>query len=257
MAGRVSNSSSNLLCRLRSPAASAVEKSVKSRHHSCRRQRRSRAVRQCNHAGGEHGCAREHLLHNHEHWRDGASGIIGCATIGRHGRLRGSYYWSRGRSLHFNRLITAAESQTITAEAQSTDVLPWYFAVVNGFEFLDISGSGTPLDLEDDGSDNITMPFRFNLFGVESDQLCINNNGFMLLDWSKPCDGFYEDASIPNESVPLISTRSLHSGMTSLPAAMCITLWSVRSLIAVSSDSGIRRTTTITGRAIQGRSRSK
>ena len=57
-----------------------------------------------------------------------------------------------GESLHFNRLITAAESQTITAEAQSTDVLPWYFAVVNGFEFLDISGSGTPLDLEDDGS---------------------------------------------------------------------------------------------------------
>jgi hypothetical protein len=112
-----------------------------------------------------------------------------------------------GASLHFNRLITAAESQTITAEAQSTDVLPWYFAVVNGFEFLDISGSGTPLDLEDDGSANVVLPFRFNVFGVSSDQLCINNNGFMLLDWSKPCDGFYEDASIPNESVPLRSNQ--------------------------------------------------
>ena len=51
------------------------------------------------------------------------------------------------------------------------------------------------------------LPFRFNLFGVSSDQLCINNNGFMLLDWSKPCDGFYEDASIPNESVPLRSNQ--------------------------------------------------
>ena len=112
-----------------------------------------------------------------------------------------------GQSFHFNRLITAAESQTITAEAQSTDVLPWYFAVVNGFEFVDISGSGTPLDLEDDGSANVVLPFRFNVFGVSSDQLCINNNGFMLLDWSKPCDGFYEDASIPNESVPLRSNQ--------------------------------------------------
>ena len=121
--------------------------------------------------------------------------------------MRGSYYWSREQSLHFNRLITAAESQTITAEAQSTDVLPWYFAVVNGFEFVDISGSGTPLDLEDDGSANVVLPFRFNVFGVSSDQLCINNNGFMLLDWSKPCDGFYEDASIPNESVPLRSNQ--------------------------------------------------
>jgi hypothetical protein len=42
---------------------------------------------------------------------------------------------------------------------------------------------------------------------VDSDQLCINNNGFMLLDWSKPCGGFYEDSSIPNESAPLGSAQ--------------------------------------------------
>jgi hypothetical protein len=146
-----------------------------------------------------------------------------CYTITNTGETRLRNHWLRdnrpprpfarqlllepGASLHFNRLITAAESQTITAEAQSTDVLPWYFAVVNGFEFVDISATGTPLDLEDDGSANVKIPFRFNLFGVESDQLCINNNGFMLLDWSKPCDGFYEDASIPNESVPLRSNQ--------------------------------------------------
>jgi len=146
-----------------------------------------------------------------------------CYTITNTGETRLRNHWLRdnrpprpfarqlllepSQSLRFNRLITAAESQTITAEAQSTDVLPWYFAAVNGFEFVDISGSGTPLDLEDDGSANVTMPFRFNVFGVESDQICINNNGFMLLDWSKPCDGFYEDASIPNESVPLRSNQ--------------------------------------------------
>ena len=146
-----------------------------------------------------------------------------CYTITNTGDTNLLYHWLRdgrpprpfaknqflppGESFHFNRVITAAESQIVTADAQSTDVIPWYFAVVNGFEFVDISGSGTALDLEDDGSANLTLPFRFNLFGVDSDQLCINNNGFMLLDWSKPCDGFYEDASIPNESVPLRSNQ--------------------------------------------------
>jgi hypothetical protein len=146
-----------------------------------------------------------------------------CYTITNTGETRLRNHWLRDNrpprpfarqlllepaaSLHFNRVITAAESQMLTAEAQSTDVLPWYFAVVNGFAFIDISGSGTPLDLEDDGSANVTIPFRFNLFGVESDQVCINNNGFMLLDWSKPCDGFHEDSSIPNESVPLRSNQ--------------------------------------------------
>jgi hypothetical protein len=112
-----------------------------------------------------------------------------------------------GESFHFNRLITATRSQMVTAESQATDVIPWYFAQVEGFDFIDISTTGTPLDLDDDGSANVTMPFRFNLFGVDADQLCINNNGFMLLDWSKPCGGFFEDASIPNESVPLGSAQ--------------------------------------------------
>jgi hypothetical protein len=112
-----------------------------------------------------------------------------------------------GESFHFNRLITATRSQVVTAESQATDVLPWYFPQVQGFDFVDISGSGTALDLDDDGSANVTMPFRFNLFGVESDQLCINNNGFMLFDWSKSCDGFHEDKGIPNEIVPLGSAQ--------------------------------------------------
>jgi hypothetical protein len=108
-----------------------------------------------------------------------------------------------GESLRFNRLITATRSRTIAAEAQATDVLPWYLAMGEGFDFVDISGSGTPLDLDDDGSANVTMPFRFDLFGVRSDDLCINNNGFLLFGWDRPCDGFHDDVSVPNESVPL------------------------------------------------------
>lgn len=106
-----------------------------------------------------------------------------------------------GGTLQFNRLMTATSSKTITADWEATDELPWYFTQVEGFEFVDISGSGTPLDLDDDGSANVTMPFRFNLFGTTSDQLCINNNGFMLFDWSKPCDGFHQDIGIPTDQV--------------------------------------------------------
>lgn len=108
-----------------------------------------------------------------------------------------------GQALQFNRLINATQSQTITAEAQATDVLPWYYTAQQGFDFVDISSSGTPLNLGDDASANVTLPFRFNLFGVATDQVCINNNGFILLDWSRPCDGFHADAAIPNENVPL------------------------------------------------------
>jgi hypothetical protein len=106
-----------------------------------------------------------------------------------------------GGTLQFNRLMTAISSQTITADWEATDVLPWYFPEVEGFQFTDISGSGTPLDLDDDGSANVTMPFRFNLFGTSSDQLCINNNGFMLFDWSKPCGGFHQDLGIPTDQI--------------------------------------------------------
>ena len=106
-----------------------------------------------------------------------------------------------GGILQFNRVMTATSSRTITADWEATDVLPWYFPEVEGFEFIDISGSGTPLDLDDDGSANVTMPFRFNLFGTTSDQLCINNNGFMLFDWSKPCGGFHQDLGIPTDQI--------------------------------------------------------
>src|SRR6266540_4638945 len=106
-----------------------------------------------------------------------------------------------GETLQFNRLMTATGSQVIAGDWEATDVQPWYFPAVEGFDFVDISNSGTPLNLDDDGSANVTMPFRFDLFGASSDQLCINNNGFMLFDWSRPCDGFHQTLGIPTDQV--------------------------------------------------------
>jgi hypothetical protein len=117
--------------------------------------------------------------------------------------LTAERFVASGRTLQFNRLITAVRSRTISAVAQATDELPWYFTEVDDREFVDISGSGTPLNLDDDGSANVALPFGFDLFGTTSDEVCINNNGFLLVGWDRPCDGFHHDLSVPNESVPI------------------------------------------------------
>jgi hypothetical protein len=48
------------------------------------------------------------------------------------------------------------------------------------YAFRPISATGMPLGLSDDGEANITLPFVFRLFGVESAQLRIGNNGGIL-----------------------------------------------------------------------------
>lgn len=50
------------------------------------------------------------------------------------------------------------------------------------YSFQDISGTGTPLGLVDDGEANVTMPFSFNFFDASSNQLRIGNNGGILFD---------------------------------------------------------------------------
>jgi len=43
--------------------------------------------------------------------------------------------------------------------------------------FVDITTTGTPLGLPDDGSADVTMPFSFNFYGTTSNVLSISNNG--------------------------------------------------------------------------------
>lgn len=50
------------------------------------------------------------------------------------------------------------------------------------YNFMDISGTGTPLNLEDDGEANVTMPFGFTFFGVTSNQIRVANNGGIIFD---------------------------------------------------------------------------
>ncbi len=48
--------------------------------------------------------------------------------------------------------------------------------------FVDISATGTNLNLSDDGEANITIPFDFTISGVSSNQLRVSNNGVVLFN---------------------------------------------------------------------------
>lgn len=56
---------------------------------------------------------------------------------------------------------------------------------VNGpaFSFIDISGSGNNLSLNDEDLADITLPFSFNFYGTLSNQLRVSNNGGVIFNF--------------------------------------------------------------------------
>ncbi len=48
--------------------------------------------------------------------------------------------------------------------------------------FTDISGSGTPLTLADDGASDITLPFTFEFYGTTDNELRVGNNGAIIFN---------------------------------------------------------------------------
>jgi subtilisin family serine protease len=48
------------------------------------------------------------------------------------------------------------------------------------YEWLDITATGTALNLDDDGEANVTLPFTFDYYGVGSTALRVNNNGVVV-----------------------------------------------------------------------------
>ena len=102
-----------------------------------------------------------------------------------------------GASYQYNRIVTATADESPTFTWTAADALPGYTNSAGSAAFVDISGSGTPYTLSDDGSTNVTMPFSFNFYGVSSNALCINNNGHMLFDTTSSCSGNYNNTSLP------------------------------------------------------------
>ncbi len=88
-----------------------------------------------------------------------------------------------GASAFVTRLATIGSSQINTATWEARDVLPGYgFLTSNDaggpvFAFEDISGTGTALNLTDDGTAPVTIPFAAALYGTSSPNVVIGNNG--------------------------------------------------------------------------------
>ena len=126
-----------------------------------------------------------------------------------------------GGTFQFNRIATAGTTQTITSTWTGQDVPPGYSAEVttggggdctdrifaDGFDgvpvpcpggsnFIDITGTGTPLSLGDDSSADVTMPFSFNFYGTTSNILTVSNNGGAL--FNTPGSGLpFTNTSLP------------------------------------------------------------
>ncbi|MBO9662684.1 hypothetical protein [Dokdonella sp.] len=129
-----------------------------------------------------------------------------------------------GASYQYNRVVTAGATRTHTATWTAQDVPPGYAATVvtggpavtdrlfcDGFDaaacgggFIDISGTGTALDLWNDGAEAVTMPFSFNFYGNTSNQICIANNGFILFGTAScPLGGYYDNLPLPTADLPV------------------------------------------------------
>ena len=70
------------------------------------------------------------------------------------------------------------------------------------FSWVDISATGTPLALADDGEANIVSPFPFTFYGVTSTDLRVGNNGGILFNRTTGDVGL-TNATLPNATIGL------------------------------------------------------
>lgn len=85
-----------------------------------------------------------------------------------------------GASIQYNRTIAAVDAvNPITVTWTASDDPPGYEGVQGGYDFIDVTDVGTPLNLPDDGSAVLQLPFSFTLYDQTSNQLCFANNGLI------------------------------------------------------------------------------
>ena len=113
-----------------------------------------------------------------------------------------------GASYQYNRITTAGASETVTSTWTAQDQPPGYASdysegggaitdriFCDGFDgtacnpgggsnFIAIDTTGTALNLTDDGSADVTMPFSFTLYGSTSNLLSVSNNGGIVFGQS-------------------------------------------------------------------------
>ena len=95
----------------------------------------------------------------------------------------GSLAYTRGSASYANGTITwtgqspSADEPYTWGDSTGGGTLPGVM-----YNWIDISATGTPLNLYDDGQANITLPFSFVFYGAASTALSVNNNGGVLFN---------------------------------------------------------------------------
>jgi uncharacterized repeat protein (TIGR01451 family) len=132
-----------------------------------------------------------------------------------------------GGTFQYNNIETVSETATYNSTWTGQDLPPGYASEVtsgggggcadrifaDGFDgttvpcdtetgFIDITGTGTPLNNGDDQAVAVTMPFSFNFYGTTSNNICVDNNGFVLFNTTAcPSFGHYTNVSLPSTTL--------------------------------------------------------
>jgi hypothetical protein len=141
-----------------------------------------------------------------------------------------------GGTFSFNHIETVGASATYTSTWTAQDFAPGYAATVegpagiscsdlilkHGFDgpaatcdagnFVDITTTGTALNLGDDDAAGVTVPFSFTLYGTTSNQLCVSNNGFATLglgDCSLLQDWFFLNTALPSDDLESLGAPAI------------------------------------------------
>ncbi|HEV7489846.1 MAG TPA: hypothetical protein VGO25_03510 [Rhodanobacteraceae bacterium] len=124
-----------------------------------------------------------------------------------------------GASYQYNRIVTAMASQSPTSTWTAYDERPDYVFSNNvtnpdtifadGFDanalqyaFVDITGSGTNLQLNDDDYIVTGIGFPFTFYGHTADHITVSNNGGMLFDQGTGINGRLDYLSPANRVLP-------------------------------------------------------
>ncbi len=70
------------------------------------------------------------------------------------------------------------------------------------FDFIDIAGTGTPLNLSDDDGEFVPLPFAFEFYGDDKTQVGISSNGYLTFDASDSTPSDFTNDAIPDDSAP-------------------------------------------------------
>lgn len=98
--------------------------------------------------------------------------------------------------------VSAMPSESVSNTATWISENPAsYSFFMGGCTFPDITATGTPLDLADDGEIDLTLPFQFPFYNRVTDQITVGNNGVIVLDFPGYYIPFYNEA-LPTSSLP-------------------------------------------------------